>query len=110
MLSEMHFYLYLTFAKPGNATAFNISFMKKITFLLVIFASFSMLSQNFNGSTGGITDNGAYNYYTANVSGMEGNLNAAHGLAQVCLNISHTYDSDLNVELIAPDGTTINLF
>ncbi|MGK4568905.1 CotH kinase family protein [Flavobacterium sp. 3HN19-14] len=84
--------------------------MKKITFLLFLFSSFSMLAQTFNGSTGDISDDGAYNYYTVNVSGLTENLNASLGLVQVCLNISHTYDSDLNVELIAPDGTTVNLF
>ena len=68
-------------------------------------------SQTFSGSTGLINDNGQNIDFSATVSGLTSNeLNASFGLVQVCLNISHTYDSDLKIFLIAPDGTTINLF
>lgn len=84
--------------------------MKKTTLILFLIASIFANAQTFSGSTGNISDDGTVNYYTANVSGLGTNLNAAQGLVQVCLDITHTYDSDLNVSLIAPDGTTINLF
>ncbi len=67
-------------------------------------------SQTFYGTTGNISDDGAENLYTANASGLQGTLSATSGLVRVCLNLHHTYDSDLNVSLVAPDGTTINLF
>ncbi len=84
--------------------------MKKTTLALFLTASIFATAQTFSGSTGNISDDGAVNYYTATVSGLGENLNAAHGLVQVCLDITHTYDSDLNVALVAPDGTAINLF
>jgi subtilisin-like proprotein convertase family protein len=37
-------------------------------------------------------------------------INGSHGLLSVCLDITHSYNSDLDVKLIAPDGTTVLLF
>ena len=81
--------------------------------LLFVFLSFltTSYSQSFSGAIGSISDDGQNNDFTANVSGLStSQLSASLGLISVCLNISHTYDSDLNVFLIAPDGTTVNLF
>ena len=81
--------------------------------LLFIFLSCLTISrsQSFSGSMGNITDDGQNNDFTTNVSGLSASqLSASLGLIGVCLNITHTYDSDLNVFLIAPDGTTVNLF
>ncbi|UHQ24327.1 S8 family serine peptidase [Lysobacter sp. 5GHs7-4] len=44
---------------------------------------------------------------TINVTGRSGN---APGNAQVSVNIQHTYQQDLIVDLIAPDGTVYNLW
>ena len=85
----------------------------KQKFTLFFFLLFITLtnSQTFSGTVGTVSDDGQPNDFTATVSGLSSNqLNASLGLIQVCLDISHTYDSDLNVYLIAPDGTTINLF
>ncbi len=82
-------------------------------FLIVIslFGCITGFSQTFTGTTGNITDNQQYNYFYSTVTGISpSQLNAAHGLVTICLNISHTYDSDLEVHLISPDGTNINLF
>jgi subtilisin-like proprotein convertase family protein len=86
--------------------------MKQI-FSIFFFLLFITLtnSQTFSGTVGTVSDDGQPNDFTATVSGLSSNqLDASLGLVQVCLDISHTYDSDLNVYLIAPDGTTINLF
>lgn len=85
--------------------------MKKI-YLLVFLLNFSLFySQDFSGTTGFITDDGQNNDYIVNVSGLsQTNLNATLGITKVCLNINHTYDSDLTVSLISPDGTSIILF
>lgn len=85
----------------------------KQKFTLFFFLLFITLtnSQTFSGTVGTVSDDGQPNDFTATVSGLSSNqLNASLGLIQVCLDISHTYDSDLNVYLMAPDGTTINLF
>jgi subtilisin-like proprotein convertase family protein len=85
--------------------------MKKLLFLLSLLISTQLNSQTYNGTGGSITDDGQPNYFTINVSGLSPTvLNATHGLVSVCLNITHTYDSDLNVKLIAPNQTEILLF
>ncbi|OYU80672.1 MAG: hypothetical protein CFE23_08085 [Flavobacterium sp. BFFFF1] len=84
--------------------------MKKMYSLFLLIVATYLNAQTFNGSTGSISDDGTVNYYTSAVSGLSTNLNESQGVVQVCLDISHTYDSDLNVFLEAPDGTTINLF
>lgn len=83
----------------------------KLTVLFFLFISHLFYSQTFSGTTGTVSDDGQPNDFTANVSGLAVNqLSSSLGLVQVCLDITHTYDSDLNVFLMAPDGTTINLF
>ena len=85
--------------------------MKKITFLYFVFFSTLIYSQTFNGITGAIPDDGSTTDYVLTVAGLSSTtLNVAKGLIKVKLNITHTYDSDLNVALISPDGTLINLF
>ena len=84
---------------------------QKITLLLSLLCLTFLQAQTYSGATGIINDNGQNIDFTATVSGLTSNqLNASLGVVQVCLKITHTYDSDLNVFLIAPDGTTINLF
>jgi subtilisin-like proprotein convertase family protein len=85
--------------------------MKKIAFLYFAFFSHLIYGQTFNGTTGAIPDDGTTTDYNLTVAGLSSStLNAVHGLIKVKLNITHTYDSDLNVALISPDGTLINLF
>lgn len=43
-----------------------------------------------------------------NVTGFPGVL-GANGVQQVCLDMTHTWDSDMNFTLIAPNGTTLDL-
>lgn len=83
----------------------------KITLLPValFFSSFSF-SQTFNGNSGNIQDNQTLTR-TVNVSGLPNSINqTSFGLEQVCLDINHTWDSDVTVTLQAPDGTQIILF
>ena len=78
---------------------------QKITFLLSLLSLTFIQAQTFSGTTGIINDNGQNIDFTTTVSGLNSNqLNATLGIVQVCLNITHTYDSDLNVFLIAPDN------
>lgn len=84
--------------------------MKKITLFVLLIYSAVLWPQTFSGSSGNISDDGQVNYYTATVSGLSSPLISSYGLIQVCLDITHTYDSDLQVQLVSPQGTTINLF
>ena len=84
--------------------------MKKTYFFTLLFVSIFGYAQTFSGSTGLISDNGQANDFTANVTGLTTPLTPGYGLKQVCMRINHTYDSDLVVQLIAPDGTMVNLF
>ncbi len=81
-------------------------------FILCIGISFLFLSslhaQTFNGAGGVIPDAGAQTCFPINVTGV-GTINGTYGLASVCLNINHTWDSDLEIYLQAPDGTMVPL-
>jgi subtilisin-like proprotein convertase family protein len=67
--------------------------------------------QTFSGSVGNITDDGQPNDYDLIVNDVSLNtLSSTLGLKEVCLNITHTWNSDLNVFLISPSGTQVNLF
>jgi subtilisin-like proprotein convertase family protein len=84
------------------------SHMKLIfTFSFGIVFSTLISAQTFTGGSGPINDV-ATNDFPLLVSG----LNPAtidtnvFGLESVCVNLTHTYDSDLQIEIVAPDGTT----
>lgn len=68
-----------------------------------------VFSQTFNGSSGSILDLQTINA-PAVVSGLAGSINTtSFGVEQVCLNLTHTYLADLDISLVAPDGTVIQL-
>ena len=84
--------------------------MTKLILSILLFICFNIYSQTFTGTGGAISDDGMNNDFSINVSGLTPTaLTGTHGLVSVCLNITHTYDSDLNIDLIAPDGTDIML-
>lgn len=84
----------------------------KLQFVLgLLLFPFTVTSQTFNGGSGQILDLQTINI-PLNVNGLSPNsidtLN--FGLETVCLDITHTYVSDLEVSLVAPDGTICLLF
>ena len=84
--------------------------MKKI--LLISFSSFSIasFSQTYSGGGGAIPDDGTSIDFTINVSGLSSTLDTVNfGIEQICINATHTWDSDLDIQLIAPDGTSVLL-
>jgi len=85
--------------------------MQKITFTILIALSsiIHLSAQTFNASpNANITDDGQH-CYTINVTGV-GTINeTSYGLETVCIDIDHAYDADLDIILVAPDGTTIVL-
>ncbi|MBL0330249.1 MAG: proprotein convertase P-domain-containing protein [Bacteroidetes bacterium] len=84
--------------------------MKKLISAIFLFLSLPTFSQTYSGAIGPISDDGLANDFLLNVSGLTpSTLNGTHGLIGVCIDITHTWDSDLNIDLIAPDGTSITL-
>lgn len=83
--------------------------IKKLFYLVLIFP-FQLLAQTYNGIGGNITDGGPQNNYTINVSGLTAAaIDSSFGVESVCLNISHNNVGDLQIRLMAPDGTTVDL-
>lgn len=85
--------------------------MKKFLLLqLLIFGIYyNVISQTFTASGGSIPDNGtAYTCFPVTVTGI-GNLSASNGLTSVCVDIAHTYDSELTFYLQSPDGSKVEL-
>jgi subtilisin-like proprotein convertase family protein len=80
------------------------------TLICSLFLPASVLAQTFTGGGGPIPDGGPQVSFPVVVSGLpQTTLNGSYGLETVCFNITHTWDSDLNIKLQAPDGTTVSL-
>jgi len=85
--------------------------MKKTILLVALLFSTISFGQTFSANGGTITDNQQFIDFPVTVTGLAQNtLNASLGVTQICLNINHTYDSDLNVWLVSPTGAIVNLF
>lgn len=80
--------------------------MKKIFSILFFVLSLAIINaQTFSGTTGSVPDfPGGAACFNANVSGLATNLYSNYGLTSVTVNITHTYDADLEVVLISPNG------
>lgn len=81
--------------------------MKKRLLLPAFIFSISISAQTFNGGSGPINDV-AINDFPLVVSGLSpATIDTNNfGLETICLNLTHTYDGDLEISIIAPDGTT----
>ncbi len=67
-------------------------------------------AQTFTGTGGPIADDGSFSTFPIFVVGLDpANLDNQNGLVQVCVNITHTWLDDLEIALIAPDGTMVVL-
>lgn len=76
--------------------------------ILGIAISISASAQTFNGTGGTIPDDGNDLQIPLQVSGLP-NLTSTFGFETACIDITHTWISDLDVFLIAPDGSTVDL-
>jgi subtilisin-like proprotein convertase family protein len=84
--------------------------IKKYVLLIIFLITVHVKAQTFMGNVGPINDL-SENNFSLNISGL---VPAAidttlFGLENICLNLTHTYNSDLKIQLIAPDGTTVLL-
>ena len=76
-----------------------------ILFSILLLCTISLKSQTYNGANGAIPDNNTWTSFTLNVS----NLASSDCEIIVCIDITHTWVSDLDIELESPSGTTIVL-
>ena len=87
--------------------------MHRLLLILAILlgASCTLNAQTFSQhpSDGIIPDDGTGFFGKITVSGLPDKANASFGLESVCLNIRHSYDAQVDIYLIAPDGTNIEL-
>jgi subtilisin-like proprotein convertase family protein len=83
--------------------------MKKIyiSVLGFLFGTAALFSQTFSGGGGPINDVST-NDFPLVVSGLVPSTidTANFGLETVCINLTHTWDADLEIRIIAPDGTS----
>ncbi len=67
-------------------------------------------TQSFTGAGGAIPDDGAWHTYNCSVSSLNfPQINTSWGFEKVTINVNHTWDSDLEIHLISPDGTDVLL-
>lgn len=84
--------------------------MRKLTTGVVILLMGHGYAQTFTGGSGPILDLQTIEI-PLTVSGLSTSINTTtFGLEEVCLNLNHTYDSDLTVSIVSPDGTLVELF
>lgn len=82
---------------------------RKLLFVISLFCSATFFAQTFNGTGGNILDNQTLQV-TIPVSGLPNSINTtSFGLESICLDITHTYDGDIAIKLVAPDGTIVSL-
>lgn len=66
-------------------------------------------AQTFTGGGGLITNDMVPTYFPVTVSGLPSSMNGNFGVEEICINISHTRVDDLNIRLVAPDWTRVEL-
>lgn len=85
--------------------------MKYSLFLLLLLLPSLLPAQTFTSTVNQpIPDDGSSIAFELQVSGLPDEINGDFGLVEACLNMTHTWDSDMDVRLIAPDGTVFMLF
>lgn len=88
--------------------------MKRKTIYILFFFllhHFFSSAQTYNGTGDTIPDDGTSIDFPIYISGLPTSIDTTNfGLESVCLDIIHSWDADLEVSLIAPDGTSVLLF
>ena len=81
-----------------------------VTLLLIVLLQQISFSQTFTGGGGAIPDNGNSIEFPISLSALSlAVLDTNFGVETVCINLNHTYDSDLDIWLVCPDSTRIEL-
>lgn len=82
--------------------------MKNIFSVLCSLSLSTLTAQTFTATPNSPINDYATTEYLLNVSGLSpANIDTANfGLETVCIDLTHTWDADLNIYIIAPDGTS----
>ncbi|MFN8278638.1 MAG: proprotein convertase P-domain-containing protein [Chitinophagales bacterium] len=84
--------------------------MKWLAAVLLCFLPITIWSQTFSANGNTIPDYANARYFFLQVPALTPtSLSPAHGLTQVCIDITHPHVADLVVFLLAPDGTQVEL-
>lgn len=87
------------------------NYMKHLLIISIFFTSFLSYSQTFTGGSGDILNNVTIDIPLTVSSLSPTSIDTINfGLEQICLNLTHTWDADLTISIVAPDGTIIQLF
>lgn len=85
--------------------------MKKLLLYFGLTCSASVIAQTYTSNPNSAINDYATTDYTLNVTGLSPSAidTANFGLETICIDLTHTWDSDLDIFIIAPDGTTAML-
>ncbi|MBI5540870.1 MAG: CotH kinase family protein [Bacteroidia bacterium] len=85
--------------------------VRKLLFIFFILSSYILKSQTFSINPNSIINDNSTTDFPILVSGLSpANIDTFNfGLETVCINLTHTWDADLNIYIISPDGTTVML-
>lgn len=85
--------------------------LKTSTLFLFLIAVCTLQAQVFSSTVNQIIpDDGTIVTFDIPVSGLAGVIDTNFGVERVCLNMTHTYTSDMTVKLQAPNGKIVMLF
>ncbi len=88
----------------------NTIILTKSILLFFLLLPFFSLAQTFSDTFNlPIPDDGNIGYYDLEVSGLPTATGADFGVETICINLTHTWNADLVVSVIAPDGTEAEL-
>ena len=79
--------------------------MKKLLLSFLVAIPFFVSAQTFTSSTGGAIVDNSEVCFPLIVSGLPTTIDTSFGVSQVCVNLTHTWDGDIDIKLKAPDGT-----
>lgn len=82
----------------------------RVRLLLLLFLFSAVVRAQYVTVNQAIPDDGSTVTFDLVVSGLPAGIGTTFGLEQVCINMDHPYDDDMEVKLRAPDGTVVLLF
>lgn len=85
--------------------------LKPLLSAAFLLTALAISAQTFSATVNQLVpDDGSTITFEIPVSGLPDIIDTSFGLERVCLNLNHTYDSDMSVSLQSPDGKKILLF
>lgn len=83
--------------------------MKKLLLLPALAFSLAASAQTFNSTTTASISDNTTSWIPVSVTGLASAIDTTFGLCQVSVDVTHTYDSDIDIYLVSPAGDSITL-